>query len=169
MPAPHRLLPEDPPDADADPAVVDLVSAPAAVEALGAETARSVLARIYDEPATASAVADAVGASIQTVRYHLDRLLDAGLVEVGGTRYSSKGFEMDVYVPAHRPLVVVAGGDTDHRAVEAALDGGTPPDDDPDGDPRDDDPDGDPRDDDPDGDPRDDDGGRRVAVAGAGD
>jgi DNA-binding transcriptional ArsR family regulator len=121
MTAGHRLVPDDPPDDDPDPAVLDLVSTPEAVEALRTGTAREVLARIYEAPATASAVAEAVDASLQTVHYHLGRLGDAGLVEVGATRYSSKGFEMDVYVPAHRPLVVVVGGDDDRRAVADAV------------------------------------------------
>ena len=95
------------------PRVVGVDSA-AAEEVLGAlksETARTVLSALHDESGTPSAVADRTGLSLQTVQYHLEKLVDADLAEVAGTDTSSKGREMTVYAPASRPVVVFAGRD----------------------------------------------------------
>lgn len=74
---------------DDDPAPV--------IDALGSETARSVVKALGESPATASDVADTVGTSIQNAHYHLERLIDANLVTRVGTWHSSKGNEMTVY------------------------------------------------------------------------
>lgn len=126
MAAGHRLLPADPPDPDpdADPTVLGLDAADDALEALTSETAREVVATLAEEPATASDVADRLDLSIQTVHYHLRRLDEAGVVGVEGSRYSTKGFEMDVYAPTHRPLVLVLGDDAARETVANAVDGG---------------------------------------------
>jgi hypothetical protein len=47
--------------------------------------------------------------SLQNVCYHLDRLQSAGLVEVIGTRYSSKGKEMAIYGLVTNPIVIQFG------------------------------------------------------------
>lgn len=71
----------------------------AVFEALGSETARSILVALEDDPATASDLADRVETSLQNVQYHLGNLQAADLVAVVGTWYSSKGREMAVYAP----------------------------------------------------------------------
>lgn len=76
------------------------------VEALGSETAQSILSETGGDPATASEIADRVGTSLQTVCYHLPRLESAGLVTVVGTRYSEKGAEMDVYAREVGAIVI---------------------------------------------------------------
>ncbi|MFD1599422.1 ArsR/SmtB family transcription factor [Halobellus rarus] len=89
------------------------------INCLAADTARSTLAALQDDPATASELADAVGTSLQNVRHHLDNLREAGLVRVVGNRYSVKGREMKVYAPTRDSLVVCVGDSTDvDRAVE---------------------------------------------------
>lgn len=80
-------------------------------EALSSETARRILAAVYDSPAPPSDIADSVDTSIQNVGHHLDRLENAGLVETVETWYSEKGVEMDVYAPSHVPLVIRADAD----------------------------------------------------------
>jgi DNA-binding transcriptional ArsR family regulator len=77
--------------------------------ALSSETGRAVLEVLYDEPATQSELAERVDTSIQNVGYHLDSLIDAGLVTVAGQGYSEKGRVMDVYVPATGSLVLTVG------------------------------------------------------------
>ncbi|WP_134672383.1 ArsR/SmtB family transcription factor [Halorussus marinus] len=108
---------------DGDPRVigVDSEEADVLLGALQSETARDVLAALYDEPRTPSALAEAADTSIQNVRYHLRKLEDADLVEVVDTIYSEKGREMSVYAPAAAPLVVFAGSDEDAPGVESAL------------------------------------------------
>lgn len=106
-----RLLPfqsdADVPE-DRAPRVVDLEGEDAekVFGALSSETAREIFTALHEEPMTASDVADAVDSSIQNVRYHLENLGDAGLVDVVDTWYSSRGNEMKVYAPKDGPLIV---------------------------------------------------------------
>ncbi|QLG28492.1 helix-turn-helix transcriptional regulator [Halorarum halophilum] len=108
---------------DREPRVlgVDADDAEDVLSALSSDTARSVLAALHREPGPASDVADRVDTSLQNAQYHLKRLREAGLVEVGGTAYSEKGREMDVYAPADRALVLVAGREEDTRGLKGTL------------------------------------------------
>ncbi|WP_136600748.1 ArsR/SmtB family transcription factor [Salinigranum halophilum] len=118
------LLPSKPDiDPNEEPRVVGLDSddADELIDALSSSTTRAVLAALHEEPASASEVASRVDTSLQNVQYHLRKLEDAGLVEVGDTVYSEKGREMNVYVPADRALVVVAGRQEETTGLKAAL------------------------------------------------
>ena len=118
------LLPSKPDiDPSDEPRVVGLDSdaADELIDALSSTTTREVLAALHEEPAAASALAERVNTSLQNVQYHLRKLEDAGLVEVGDTVYSEKGREMNVYVPADRALVVVAGRQEETSGLKAAL------------------------------------------------
>ena len=89
------------------------------IDCLSVDTARSTLAALQGDPATASELAEAVGTSLQNVRHHLDNLRDAGLVRVVGTRYSVKGREMTVYSTTEDSLVVCVGEGSERlRGVE---------------------------------------------------
>ncbi|EMA60008.1 ArsR/SmtB family transcription factor [Halorubrum kocurii] len=120
-----RLLPSLP-DAtpeDREPRVVgvDDDDADELIAALGSETAREILTRLHDEPATKSELADAVDTSLQNVQYHLSKLDGADLVDVVDTTYSEKGREMDVYAAADEPLVLFAGGSEESHGIKSAL------------------------------------------------
>jgi DNA-binding transcriptional ArsR family regulator len=118
------LLPSKPDiDHSDEPRVVGLDSdaADELIDALSSTTTREILNALHEEPAVPSALADRVGTSLQNVQYHLRKLEDAGLVEVGDTVYSEKGREMNVYVPADRALVVVAGREEETTGLKAAL------------------------------------------------
>jgi DNA-binding transcriptional ArsR family regulator len=118
------LLPSKPDiDPNEEPRVVGLDSdaADELIDALSSTTTRKILAALHEEPASASTLADRVDTSIQNVQYHLRKLENAGLVEVGDTVYSEKGREMNVYVPADRALVVVAGREEETTGLKAAL------------------------------------------------
>jgi DNA-binding transcriptional ArsR family regulator len=121
-----RLLPslsETSAPEDPAPRVIGLDSADAddLIGALSSRTARRILTALHEEPASASEVADRVDTSLQNVQYHLGRMAEAGLVEVTDTVFSEKGREMKVYVPTDRPLVVVAGGESETDGLRAAL------------------------------------------------
>ncbi|QLG49242.1 ArsR/SmtB family transcription factor [Natrinema halophilum] len=92
------------------PRIVDLEGedADAVFAALSSTTARRIYSRLDDEPGTPSDIADAIDSSIQNVRYHLENLEDAGLVEVIDTWYSSRGNEMSVYTTTDGPLIVTS-------------------------------------------------------------
>ncbi len=74
--------------------------------ALSSETARRVLASLYDEPKTASEVADDVDTSVQNAKYHLEKLVETNLAEIVDTWYSDHGREMKVYDSTYHSLVV---------------------------------------------------------------
>ncbi|RQH03375.1 ArsR/SmtB family transcription factor [Natrarchaeobius oligotrophus] len=99
---------------DGQPRVVDLEGedADAVFSALSSTTARRIYARLDEEPGTPSDVADAIDSSIQNVRYHLENLEEAGLVEVVDTWYSSRGNEMSVYATTDGPLIVTSDEST---------------------------------------------------------
>ena len=120
------LLPSKPDisaDADAAPRVVgvDSEDADALMSALTSQTARRLLSVLHEEPSPPSKLADEVDTSLQNVQYHLERLEDAGAVEVVGTAYSEKGREMDIYAPADEPLVIYAGREEEASGLRAAL------------------------------------------------
>jgi len=120
-----RLLPfqsdADVPE-DRSPRVVDLdgEDAERVFGALSSETAREIFQSLHDEPMTASDIAEAVDSSIQNVRYHVEKLEDAGLVEVVDTWYSSRGNEMKVYAPKDGPLIV-SSDETRASRIRTAL------------------------------------------------
>lgn len=121
-----RLLPfrqSDTPHKPRHPRLVELddEAADAVFAALSTETARSILGRLYDEPGTATDVAEAADTSLQNARYHLDKLQAADLVEPVDTWYSSRGTEMTVYAPTNEPLVVAAGPDEQTSVLRSAL------------------------------------------------
>ncbi|WP_436909596.1 ArsR/SmtB family transcription factor [Halosimplex marinum] len=96
---------------DREPKLVDLAEADAdeVFDALGSETARSLLLALHEEPRPASDLAEAVDTSVQNVQYHLTKLEAADLVEGVDTWYSESGSEMTVYAPADESLVLFAG------------------------------------------------------------
>lgn len=108
-----RLLPQKSPIevSDTEPQIVGFDDANSAdvFSVLSADTARTILSELYEDPATQSEIADRVETSIQNVSYHLDNLVNAGLVTVVDQWYSEKGTTMDVYAPAGGSLVLVAG------------------------------------------------------------
>ena len=110
------------PDPD-EPRVLDIegTDAERTFDALGSETARSILAATYDEPRTPPEIRDTVGTSLQNVHYHIERLEDADLIESVGTGYSEKGNEMSVYAPCSEALVLFAGDERDRSRLESFL------------------------------------------------
>ena len=121
-----RLLPaglEGDPEPEPDPRVVGIEGEDAdeLLAAMSSATARQLLGALHDEPAAPSELADRVDTSLQNAQYHLKKLADAGVVEVVDTVYSEKGREMKLYAPADRPLVVVAGGESETASLRAAL------------------------------------------------
>ncbi|MFB6156144.1 MAG: ArsR/SmtB family transcription factor [Haloferacaceae archaeon] len=91
------------------------------IGSLSSDTARTVLRDLHESPATASELADEVDTSLQNVRYHVNNLQSAGLVDVVGTEYSSKGREMNVYGPTDDPLVVCVGSTDDRNGIFESL------------------------------------------------
>jgi len=106
-----------------EPRVLDLgdEATDAALSALSSETARKILATVYEEPKTPPEIRDEVGTSLQNVHYHVEQLSEADLIERAGTGYSEKGTEMTVYGPANQAFVLFAGKEHDRSRLKSAL------------------------------------------------
>jgi DNA-binding transcriptional ArsR family regulator len=76
---------------------------------LSSETAQAILGALGDEPKPVSEISEAIGTSLQNTQYHVERLVDAGLVEPVDTWYSAKGREMSVYALTAEELLVQFG------------------------------------------------------------
>lgn len=121
----ERLLPEQSvPDTEPDARMVTLedTDAESVFDVLASDTSREVLVHLYDEPGTASDLADRVDTSQQNIHYHLTRLQEAGLINEIDTWYSSRGVEMTVYGPSNEPLVLFAGNSECEVACRDAVD-----------------------------------------------
>ncbi len=100
-----------------EPEIWDLSSEEAgqAFETLSSETARRTLSHLYEDPLTASELANRLDSSLQNVDYHLKNLLEAGLIEVVSTEYSSTGNEMKVYAPTNNAVLLLSEDSTARR------------------------------------------------------
>lgn len=109
--------------APGDARVLDIDGAEAdqAFEALSSETARRILAVIYDQPSTPTEVQAEVGTSLQNVHYHLKKLTAADLIEPAGVGYSEKGNEMTVYAPRNEAVVLFAGRQSTRSRLSTVL------------------------------------------------
>jgi DNA-binding transcriptional ArsR family regulator len=76
-------------------------------KAISSQTANDILQLLSEEPRTATDLTDTLHIPMSTLKYHLDNLLEAGLLEVTETKYSVKGREIKVYGVRNR-LVIVA-------------------------------------------------------------
>lgn len=105
-----------------EPRVVGLEGddADAVFNALSSGTARRIIACTHRDPKTQSEIAEAIDTSVQNVRYHLDKLEAAGLIDVVDTWYSSRGNEMKVYAPADGALIV-SGDEGKASRLKAAI------------------------------------------------
>lgn len=104
-------MPSDSVHPDREPRVIRLSSEEAGdlLTACASATARRLLLALQEDVAPASALADDLDTSLQNIHYHLNRLVDAGAIEIVGTAYAANGREMDLYSPAAQPLVLWIG------------------------------------------------------------
>jgi DNA-binding transcriptional ArsR family regulator len=107
-------------DADREPRVVPLEDAGDVIEALASRTARRIVDSVRDDPKTASDLADSAETSLQNALYHLERLVEADVLEVVDTCYSSRGKEMSVCAPASEPVVIYVGSDSADDVADIA-------------------------------------------------
>jgi DNA-binding transcriptional ArsR family regulator len=78
---------------------------------LSSETAQAILGTLGDDPKPVSEISEAVGTSLQNTQYHVERLVNAGLVKPVDVWYSAKGREMSVYALTAEKLLIQFGGD----------------------------------------------------------
>ncbi|HOT02689.1 MAG TPA: helix-turn-helix domain-containing protein [Methanolinea sp.] len=75
-------------------------------KAIASQSANDILHALQEMPKTAGDLASALSMPMGTVKYHLENLLDAGLLEVRETRYSVKGRPIKVYGIKDQLLIV---------------------------------------------------------------
>ena len=84
--------------------------------AMASQTANAIIQTFGDGPLTSSEVARQMAIPITTASYHIENLLDAGLLEVMETRWSEKGREVKVYGLANQVLIIASPA-SDLRSV----------------------------------------------------
>ena len=78
-------------------------------KAMSSPASASLYNKLADAPATASSLAESTGLPLTTVKYHLENLLDAGVIEVVNQRWSEKGRVMKIYGVFAPPQSKTAG------------------------------------------------------------
>jgi DNA-binding transcriptional ArsR family regulator len=85
-------------------------------KAIASQTANDILHILSEGQKTASDLTGFLNIPMGTLKYHIDNLLEAGLVEIAETRYSVKGREVKVYRLKDQ-LVIVAPKMTNIRSI----------------------------------------------------
>ncbi|MDD1706376.1 MAG: helix-turn-helix domain-containing protein [Methanoregulaceae archaeon] len=75
-------------------------------KAIASPTANDILHILAEGPKTASDLTETMNIPMGTLKYHIENLLDAGLIEITETRYSVKGREVKVYALRDQLLIV---------------------------------------------------------------
>lgn len=75
-------------------------------KAIASPTANEILHILAGGPKTASDLTELLNIPMGTLKYHIENLLEAGLIEITETRYSVKGREVKVYALRDQLLIV---------------------------------------------------------------
>ena len=86
-------------------------------KAMSSPTSADLFNALTGNPQSATALSVTTGLPLTTVKYHLENMLDAGLVEISRTRWSEKGREMKIYAIKDRVVVFAPRKTADVRGV----------------------------------------------------
>lgn len=75
-------------------------------KAMGSQTANDILQILGEGPRSLTDITERLNIPMNTAKYHIENLLDAGLIAVEQTKYSIKGREVKIYILTNRLLVV---------------------------------------------------------------
>ncbi len=75
-------------------------------KAISSQTANDILTVIGDQEMTSTDIAGALHVPMSTIKYHIENLLDVGLLEIVRTKYSVKGREIKIYRQKPQLLIV---------------------------------------------------------------
>lgn len=75
-------------------------------KAMASQTANDILSTLKEGSLSAAEIAAHLSIPLTTLKYHIDNLVDAGLIEVVRTKWSSKGREVKVYGLTDTLLIV---------------------------------------------------------------
>ncbi len=86
-------------------------------KAMSSPTSSDLFNTLSATPMSATALAERTGFPLTTVKYHLENLLSAGLIEVVNTRWSAKGREMKIYAVKDQVVVLAPRKRVDVRGI----------------------------------------------------
>jgi DNA-binding transcriptional ArsR family regulator len=75
-------------------------------KAMGSQMANDILQILGEGPRSLTDITEHLNIPMNTAKYHIENLLDAGLVAVEQTKYSIKGREVKIYTLTNQLLVV---------------------------------------------------------------
>lgn len=75
-------------------------------KAMGSQTASDILQILGEGPRSLTDITERLNLPMNTAKYHVENLLDAGLIAVEKTKYSIKGREVKIYTLTNQLLVV---------------------------------------------------------------
>lgn len=85
-------------------------------KAMGSQTAGDILQILGEGPRSLTDITGRLNIPMNTAKYHIENLLDAGLIAVAETKYSIKGREVKIYTLANQ-LLIVAPRRADARSL----------------------------------------------------
>jgi DNA-binding transcriptional ArsR family regulator len=85
-------------------------------KAMASQTASDILHLLGEGKKSLTEITDCLAIPLTTAKYHIENLLDAGLIIVADTKYSVKGREVKLYALANQ-LLIVAPRQSDMRAL----------------------------------------------------
>ncbi len=75
-------------------------------KAMASQTAGDILRGLAGNKQSLSEITDHLALPLTTVKYHIENLLDAGLIQVADTKYSIKGREVKIYSLSDQLFIV---------------------------------------------------------------
>ncbi len=75
-------------------------------KAMGSQTAGDILQLLAEGPKSLTDITERLNVPMNTAKYHVENLLEAGVVSVGKTTYSVKGREVKIYNLTDQLLIV---------------------------------------------------------------
>ena len=86
-------------------------------KAMSSPTSADLFNALSDYPMSATALAERCDLPLTTVKYHLENMMSAGLIEVTDTRWSAKGREMKIYAVKDQVVVIAPRKKVDIRGI----------------------------------------------------
>ncbi len=93
------------------------IEAQKVAKAMSSPTSADLFNALTGNPQSATALAGLTGFPLTTVKYHLENMLSAGLVEISNTRWSEKGREMKIYSVKDQVVVFAPRKTTDLKGI----------------------------------------------------
>jgi DNA-binding transcriptional ArsR family regulator len=75
-------------------------------KAMGSQTASDILQLLAENKKSLTEITERLAIPLTTAKYHIENLLDAGLISVAETKYSVKGREIKIYSLTNQLLIV---------------------------------------------------------------